>query len=449
LRVDPTPAGDPPEPGLKARPTGADGSPSGRASLLGSGRWSTLPIPAEDSIIDREASAAQRRDYGADVHVVELEGREFVLVGTAHISRESVDLVREVIEKEEPDCVCIELDDRRYQALSRQQRFESLDLKQVIRAKQLATLMLNLVLVSYQRYLGLKLGVQPGTELLEAARTAEERGIPVALCDRDIRVTLRRAWRSLPWYRKLLLLSSMLAGIFEKPELTEEDLRELRQQDVMSKLMQELGSAFPGLKTVLIDERDAYLTERIRQASGERIVAVVGAGHVDGMRRALAGGGQVDLEGLEVTPAVSPVWKWIGWGIPAVILGSLLLIGLRQGAAAAGENLLFWILINGIPSGLGAVAALAHPATIGAALVAAPITSLTPVIGAGYVAAFVQAYFKPPLVSELKEVSQEIGSLAGWWRNRLLRIFLVFVFTTLGSLFGTYVGGFEIVSNLF
>ncbi len=370
-------------------------------------------------------------------------------MGTAHISRESVELVREVIEKEEPDCVCIELDDRRYEALSREQRFESLDLKQVIRAKQLATLMLNLVLASYQKHLGLQLGIQPGTELLEAARAAEERGIPVALCDRDIRVTLRRAWRSLPFFRKLLLLSTFLGGIFEKPELTEEDLRELRQQDVMSRLMQELGQAFPGLKTVLIDERDAYLTERIKQASGERIVAVVGAGHVEGMRRALAEDHRADLEELCVIPPITPAWKWVGWGIPTLILGSLLLIGLRQGAAAAGENLLFWILANGVPSAVGAVLALAHPATIAAAFLAAPITSLTPVIGAGYVTAFVQAYLKPPLVSELKEVSRDIGSVAGWWRNRLLRIFLVFLFTTFGSILGTWVGGAEIVSNLF
>lgn len=370
-------------------------------------------------------------------------------MGTAHISRESVDLVREVIEKEEPDCVCIELDARRYQALSREQRFESLDLKQVIRARQLATLMLNLVLVSYQKYLGLQLGVEPGTELLEAARTAEERGIPVALCDRDVRVTLRRAWSSISWFRKLLLLSSLLGGIFERPELSEEDVRELRQQDVMSKLMQELGEAFPGLKTVLIDERDAFLAERIQQVSGERIVAVVGAGHLEGMRHALAEGRRTDLEALSTAPQVSSTWKWIGWGIPALILGSLVLIGLRQGASAAGENLLFWILANGIPSAIGAAVALAHPATIAAAFLAAPITSLTPVIGAGYVTAFVQAYFKPPLVSELKGVSREIGSLAGWWRNRLLRIFLVFLLTTLGSILGTWVGGAEIVSNLF
>lgn len=372
-----------------------------------------------------------------------------MLVGTAHISQESADLVREVIERESPDCVCVELDERRYEALSQPQSFEALDLKQVIRSQQLATLMLNLMLASYQKQLGLKLGVQPGSELLAAARTAEERGINVALCDRDVRVTLRRAWRSLSWLKKFTLLSSLLAGLFEKTELSEDDLRELRQQDVMSKLMQELGEAFPGLKTVLIDERDAFLATRIAQAPGRRVVAVVGAGHVEGIRQALREDRPVDLATLETVPPVSPAWKWVGWGIPALIVGSLVAIGLRHGAAAAGENLVFWILANGIPCAVGAVAALAHPVTIATAFVAAPITSLTPVIGAGYVTAFVQAYLKPPLVSEFREVSHDIASLRRWWSNRLIRIFLVFLFTTLGSLLGTWVGGAEIVSNLF
>jgi pheromone shutdown-related protein TraB len=381
--------------------------------------------------------------------VIALEGREFVLVGTAHISRESVDLVRRVIEREEPDCVCIELDSRRYQALSQQRRFESLDLKQVIRSRQLATLMFNLLLAAYQRHLGLELGIEPGSELLEAARTAEERGIPVALCDRDIRVTLRRAWRSLSWFRKFLLLSSLLEVLFEKPELTEEDLRELRQQDVMTKLMQELGEAFPGLKTVLIDERDAFLGERIKRTPGQRIVAVVGAGHLEGIRRALTEGRGADLDALDTIPPVSSIWKWVGWGIPALILGSLVLIGVRQGASAAGANLLFWILVSGTSSAVGAALALAHPATIAAAFLAAPITALSPLIGVGHVTAFVQAYLKPPLVSEFKELSRDVGSLGGWWRSRLLRIFLVFLLSTFGGILGNWVGGAEIISNLF
>jgi pheromone shutdown-related protein TraB len=212
--------------------------------------------------------------------------------------------------------------------------------------------------------------------------------------------------------------------------------------------MEELGQAMPDLKRVLIDERDAYLSHRIREAPGQKLVAVVGAGHVAGMRRALEQSEPIDLHALEVVPPVAPVWKWLGWGIPAVIVGALAWIGLTKGPEVAGENLLFWILANGIPSTVGALAALAHPATVAAAFFVAPVTSLTPVIGAGYVLAFVQAYLRPPLVSEFECVSEDIGSVAGWWRSRLLRILLVFILTTLGSLIGTYVGGIEILSNL-
>jgi pheromone shutdown-related protein TraB len=381
--------------------------------------------------------------------VVPVRGREFIVVGTAHISQESVDLVREVIEKERPDCVCVELDHQRFEALSQRQRFEDLDLREVIRRRQLSTLLVNLLLAAYQKQLGLQLGVMPGTELLAAAEVAQELSIPVALCDRDVGITLRRAWRAMSPWKKFLLTSALLGSIFDRQEISEDDLRELRQQDVLSRLMAELGEAFPALKTVLIDERDAYLTQKMREASGERVVAVVGAGHVEGIRRSLESAEATDLAPFEEIPPARPVLKWIGWGIPALILGSLVAIALRKGAAAAGENALFWIVANGVPSMLGAILALGHPLTVVAAFAAAPFTSLTPVIGAGYVTAFVQTYLRPPFVRELREVSKDVLQPRRWWSNRLLRIFLVFLFTTLGSFIGTWVGGAEIVSNLF
>ena len=395
-----------------------------------------------------EAPAAER-SYTADVHVLDVDGREIILVGTAHVSRESVDLVRQVIEREAPDCVCVELDAQRYAALSQKQRWENLDLKQIIRKKQLAALLANLLLASYQKKLGGALGVLPGTELLEAARAAEARGIPVALCDRDVRVTLRRVWASMSLWNKSKLLSLLALSAFDHPELDEAELRRLRDQDVLSELMKELGEALPALKHTLIDERDGYLSQKILQSQGERVVAVVGAGHVEGIRRALVERHEVDLESINTIPPISPVWKWIGWGVPALILGSLLYIGVVKGLAVAGENLAYWIVANGIPTTIGAAAALAHPAVIASAFAVAPITSLIPVIGAGYVLAFLQAYLAPPMVRELESVADDVASLRGWWQNRLLRIFLVFLLTTLGSLIGTYVGGFEIVSNLF
>ena len=397
---------------------------------------------------DEEDNTSRYRD-SEDVEVIEIDGREFILVGTAHISQESVDLVRNIVEAEKPDCVCIELDAQRYEALSQQKRFASLDLREVIRNQQLAALLMNLLLASYQKRLGGKLGVVPGSELLEAAKVAKENDIAVSLCDRDIRVTLRRAWASLSLWKKAMLISTFAASAFEDPELSEEELNRIKQKDVLSELMNELGQAMPTLKEALIDERDRYLAQKIRESEGQKLVAVVGAGHIEGMKQAILAGRDEDLEEISTIPKVSPWLKWISWAIPTLIVSALGYIGVTQGAAAASDNAIFWFLINAVPCAIGAVIAFAHPLTILAGFISAPFTSLTPVIGAGYVTAFVQTYVHPPLVHEFQSVGEDIATLRGWWHSRLLRVFLVFILTTLGSLIGTWVGGSVIVSNMF
>lgn len=387
-------------------------------------------------------------DYPEDVALIRNRDQTILLVGTAHISQQSVDLVKKIIEQEQPEAVCIELDDKRYAALSKRQTWENLDLKQVVRNKQLSTLMVNLMLASYQRKLGGQLGIMPGTELLTAAKTAQRSDIPVVLCDRDVRITLRRAWHNTSLYKKSYLLVSLLSSMFDKTELDENKLAELRKNDVLSELMSELGEALPDTKRALIDERDIYMAEKIKAAPGKRVVAVVGAGHMEGIARVISEDNSSRMEEITTIPPVSKLWKVIGWSIPAVILLSILLIGIKQGAGEAGANALFWVLANGIPSAIGALFAWAHPATVFSAFAAAPITSLTPVIGAGYVCAFVQVMTKPPVVKEFEAVGNDISSLTGWWKNKLLRVFLVFLLTGLGSSIGTWVGGYRIVSNL-
>ena len=383
-----------------------------------------------------------------EVHVLTVQDKTIILVGTIHVSQESADLVRAVIEEERPDAVCVELDARRYEALSQQQKWESFDLKEVIRKKQLSTMLANVLLASYQKRLGDQLGVLPGTEMLEAINVAKKRDIPIFLCDRDVRVTMRRAWRSTPFFKKSMLVSSLILSVFDTKPVSEESLQDLKKQDVLSEMMQELGKEIPTLKTALIDERDHYLAEKTLQAEGKTIVSVVGAGHVEGIK-AILQGERGNLDGLDVIPPVSPVWKWVGWAIPAIIVGSIALIGYQKGAAAAGDNAVFWIVANGVPSGLGAVLAWAHPFTIVVAVAGAPFTSLTPVIGVGYVTAFVQAYMQPPLVREFQTVAEDVAIPRRWWQSRLLRVFLAFLFPTIGSVIGTWVGGTRIVSNLF
>ncbi|MGB0910852.1 MAG: TraB family protein, partial [Nitrospirales bacterium] len=242
---------------------------------------------------------------------------------------------------------------------------------------------------------------------------------------------------------------SLLLSVFDTTQVSEQEIRDLKKQDALSDMMEELGKEVPTLKSVLIDERDRYLAKKIQDAKGEKVVAVIGAGHMPGIQRTLKAQQSVNLEELDVIPPVSGAWKWVGWSIPAIIVGSIIYIGFQQGAMAAGENAIFWILANGIPSALGGILAMAHPLTIMTAFASAPFTSLTPVVGVGYVTAFVQAYIQPPLVSEFQSVAEDIAIPKRWWRSRLLRVFLAFLLPTIGSIIGTYVGGAKIVSNLF
>lgn len=385
----------------------------------------------------------------SDIHRIDLDGREIILVGTAHVSQKSVDLVHEVIEGEKPDYVCIELDEKRFESLSQKDRWQNLDIKEIIRKKQLATLMVNLTLASYQKKLGDQLGVTPGSELLEASKTAKAHNIPISLCDRDVRVTLRRAWKKTSFFKKGYLLASLFASLFDNTEIDEQKLDELKDSDALSELLNEMGEALPEIKQVLIDERDTFLAEKIKATEGQKLVAIVGAGHVQGIKKAICEDRSGQMEEINTIPKVSAVWKLMGWLIPVMIISSIGYIGWNKGIMEAGANITYWILANGIPSAFGALLGFAHPMTIISAFVAAPVTSLTPVIGAGYVCAFVQAMMQPPIVREFETAMEDMGTLTKWWKNRLLKVFLAFILPGIGSMVGTWIGGVEIVKNLF
>lgn len=387
-------------------------------------------------------------EYPSDVHIIKRKDRTFLLIGTAHISQKSIDLVQQVIETERPDSVCVELDEKRYASLSQKKQWQSKDLKEIIRHKQLSTLMVNLLMSSFQKKLGNQLGVKPGAELLAACQSADKFNIPIILCDRDIRVTLRRAWKSTSFFKKGLLFATLLSSLFDTTEISEEKLTELKEKDMLSELMNELGENLPEVKNVLIDERDIYLSEKIKASPGKTVVAVVGAGHVEGILKLFNEDMSGKISGISTIPPISKGWKIAGWSIPAIIIGSIIAIGIQKGLPDAGSNLLFWVIANGIPCAIGALLALAHPLTTIGAFAAAPITSLTPVIGAGYVTAFIQVMTRPPVVREFESVGDDMATFSGWWKNKLLRVFLVFLLTGLGSFIGTWVGGYEIVKNL-
>ena len=318
-------------------------------------------------------------------HLITQNGKEIFLIGTAHISEESRLLVRETIEKENPDAVCIELDEGRLQSLDEPERWKKTDLKTVIKEKQLGTLVANLILGSYQKRMGAQTGVKPGAELYEAVLAAREKNIPIVLSDRNIKLTLKRAWASTPWYRKFSLLGGLFASLFDKTEINEEELQKMKEQDTLNTLMQEFGKTYPEIKQVLIHERDLFLASSINDAEGKKIVAVVGAGHKKGICEIIENGKTVsDKTPLEIIPPKSLFSKVVGWAIPIAIVTSLIALGVHAGIEKAGEAGLYWAMLTGGGAMLGTIVAGGHPLTILTALVAAPFTGLTPLIGVGF-----------------------------------------------------------------
>ena len=381
----------------------------------------------------------------SDIYRIKKDDREFVLIGTAHISQVSKDLVRATIEAEAPDTVCVELDEGRLKSIKEPDRWKKTDLKQVIKNKQLGTLIANLVLGSYQKRMGAQTGVKPGSELKEAVDCAEGRGAELVLADRDIKITLRRTWACTPWYRKLSLLGGLFASIFDKTEVSEEDLAKIKEQDALSAMMQDFGKSFPEVKQVLIDERDQFLASKIKNAPGKKIVAVVGAGHMNGIAKIIEEDRELPSEeSISVIPKSAPIWKIIGWAIPVAIIASIIAVGVHAGFEKAGELSLQWALLTGGGAMLGTVIAGGHPVTILVALVAAPFTGLTPLIGVGFFTALTQVYMRPPRVSEMETLADDIWQVRRWWKNRVTRVILCFLCPGIPAIIGKILAIFKI-----
>ncbi|SOE53021.1 pheromone shutdown-related protein TraB [Fibrobacter sp. UWT3] len=382
----------------------------------------------------------------ADIYRIKTsDDREIVLIGTAHISKVSKELVRETIENEKPDTICVELDEGRAKSIQDPERWKKTDLKEVIKKKQLATLIANLVLGSYQKRMGEQTGVKPGSELKEAVDLASEKEIPVVLADRDIKITLRRTWACTPWYRKFSLLGGLFASIFDKTEISEEELAKIKEQDALNSMMQEFGKSFPEVKQVLIDERDQFLASKIKNALGQKVVAVVGAGHMKGIAGIIEGDKELPSEeSISVIPKGAPIWKIIGWAIPLAIVASIIFVGYKAGVEKAGELSLQWAMLTGGGAMLGTIIAGGHPLTILVALVAAPFTGLTPLIGVGFFTALTQVYMRPPRVSEMETLSDDIWQVKRWWKNRVTRVILCFLCPGIPAIIGKILAIFQI-----
>ena len=372
-----------------------------------------------------------------NIHRLTFEDREITLIGTAHVSRESADLVVKVIEEEKPDTVCVELCESRYKAIKQKNQWQNTDLIKVIKEKKSFLLLSNLLLTSFQKKIGQKLGVKPGEEMIRAMEAADSVGSHIHLADRDIRITLSRTWRLMGLWTKMKLLAQLVTSMGEVDSIKEEDIEKMKDKDVLETLLSEIGETLPELRRILIDERDKYLTEKIRSAPGKRIVAVVGAGHVPGIKRDW--NEAIDLNALDELPPKGKFFSFLKWGIPTLVVG-LIVLGFFYAGASAGTHMIkWWVLANAVFAGLGAAIALAHPLTILSAIVASPITSLNPMIAAGWVAGLVETLIGKPKVKDFENLPADILSLKGFWKNKITRILLIVVFTNLGSSLGAFV----------
>ena len=372
-----------------------------------------------------------------NIHYLTFEDKEIYLVGTAHVSRESVDLVNEVINEENPDTVCVELCKSRYESLTQKKTWQEANLFRVIREKKTFLLLSNLILAYFQKKIGHKLGIKPGEEMMRAIEAAQGVGATVHLADRDIRTTLARTWRLMGLWTKIKLLAQIIISAGDLDSITEEQIEEMKKRDVLESLLTEVGEELPEVKHILIDERDQYLTHKIRRAPGKKIVAVVGAGHVPGIKHYW--NLPIDIAPLNHIPPRSKIIRVLKWAIPLLIVAMFVLGFFIAGTSTTTNMLKWWILANSTLAGLGAILAFAHPLTIFSAVVSAPLTSLNPMIAAGWVCGFVEAFVDKPKVKDFERLPEDISSLKGFWRNKITRILLVVVFTNIGSSLGTFV----------
>jgi pheromone shutdown-related protein TraB len=370
--------------------------------------------------------------------------REVILVGTAHVSSRSVEEVREVIVAERPDRVCVEIDRTRYASLVEKKSWESLNIVQVLKEGKGFLLLANLVLSSFQRRLGADLGVTPGEEMLAAVRTCEDQGIQVDLCDRDIQVTLRRAWARSGLWGKNKMLAAMLSSVFTNEKLDAAEIEKLKSRGAFQSMMDELAEYLPSVKEVLIDERDHFLASRIFQAQGAKIVAVIGAGHVQGivrdLKRMQEGELSTDTTAIESIPRKKTLARLLPWLIPAAILALIVAGFFRSGWSLSLSMLWKWFLVTGTLSAIGSILALAHPLTVVAGFLAAPFTTLNPTIGVGLVTGIVEAALRKPRVTDFEELPTDLLSLKGFYRNRITRILIVFLLSSIGASIGTFIG---------
>lgn len=383
------------------------------------------------------------------------------LLGTAHVSRQSALTVTEMIGSGKFDAVAIELCESRYKTIQDPESFAKMDLFKVIKEGKATMVMASLALGAFQQRLADQFGIEPGAEMRAAMRGAEAHEMPLYRIDREVGTTLKRVYKSVPWWQRMTIFTGLVASAVTHEKIDEAEIERLKQGDMLESTFQEFAETSENIYAPLIDERDQYMANKIAEIAAteapKQLLVIIGAGHLAGIKRYLEAmkDGLPDSQTIEATlaqldalPKSSQVWKWLPW----VIVGIILLgfgLGFSRSQDLGWSLVADWVLINGTLAGLGAIAAMAHPMTIIGAFLAAPLTSLNPTIGAGMVSAGIELFFRRPTVQDFKDLRKSTTHWKGWWTNRVSKVLLVFLFCTLGSAAGTYIAGFKMFDKLF
>lgn len=376
---------------------------------------------------------------------LEYQGKEIILIATAHVSQESVELVKEVIAEEQPDSVCVELDEERYQNIQNPKAWENTDIVKVIKAKKIGFLIANLLLSSYQKKMAKKLNTTVGGEMLQGIESAKEIGADLVLADRNIQTTFLRIWRKLSLWEKAKLVISLFSSFDEDSEISNQDLQELLQEDMLEAVIAGLREEFPQIGEILIHERDQYLASKIKNAPGQKIVAVLGGAHVPGVKEEIYQ--TQDLENISVVPPKSGFSKIAGWIIPAVITG-LIAYAFILNAQTGLQQLSSWVVWTGALAALFTTLSLGHPLSILTSFVTAPLTTLHPMLACGWFAGLVEATIKKPTVQDVQNIQTDIFSLKGIFTNRFLKTIVIVIMANIGASIGTLIAGTDLVKNL-
>ncbi len=380
--------------------------------------------------------------YEENIVRLQVGDKEVILLGTAHVSKESAAQVVEIVDLENPDTIAVELCQSRYDSLEQDNRWKDTDIAKVIREKKAGLLLTNLILGSYQRRIAEQFGIEPGEEMKVGVSIAKEKDKTLLLADRNIQTTLSRVWNNMNLGGKIKIMMSLVLSIFSDEEISEEELEELRKGDTLTAALAELSHSFPELKVSLIDERDQYIANKIKTSKGEKILAILGAGHLPGVQEELFK--EQDMARISAVPAPKKTFKRLGWIIPILIV-FLIASTFRANSLAGWDGILAWILWNGGLSALGTLLAFGHPLSILTAFLVAPISSMNPLLAAGWFAGLVESIIRKPKVDDFEHLSTDLASVTGFWKNHVTRILLVVVFANVGSTVGTLIGGAEVI----